>query len=92
MIDISKMNKAEVLAGLYNASHPQERGFLQTSSEDMTIEQAQSLFDEGYSYFDYLKGRNIKVDLSKDEFEEWLYDKDNGSGAAQAVIDKIKGK
>ena len=49
MIDISKMNKAEVLAGLYNASHPQERGFLQTSSEDMTIEQAQSLFDEGYS-------------------------------------------
>ena len=40
------------------------------------------------SYFDYLKGRVMKVDLSEDDgFEEWLYDRDNGEGAAQSALD-----
>jgi hypothetical protein len=33
----------------------------------------------------------MKVDLSSDvEFEEWLYDRDNGSGSAQQVIDSLR--
>lgn len=88
MIDITGLNKAEVLAGLYNASHPQGMGFLQSSPEDMTTEQAEEILKETTD-FDYLKDRVMKISLSGDEFEEWLYDRDNRSGAAQAVIDKI---
>lgn len=45
----------------------------------------------GYPYFDYLYGRVMKVDLSSDEsFEERLYDRDNGTGAAQRVIDRLR--
>lgn len=41
--------------------------------------------------FDYLEGRVLKVNLSNDDgFEEWLYDRDNGNGAAQRAIDSIK--
>lgn len=31
-----------------------------------------------------------KIDLSADEFEEWLYDRDNGVEAAQRAVDSIK--
>lgn len=35
----------------------------------------------------------MKVDLSSDvEFEEWLYDRDNGQGAAQRVIDGLRNR
>ena len=32
----------------------------------------------------------MKIDLSHDQFDEWGYDRDNGPGAAQKVIDKVK--
>lgn len=38
------------------------------------------------------KSEEEQVDLSKDEFEEWLYDGDNRIGAAQMVIDNLKSK
>lgn len=45
----------------------------------------------GGTYFDYLYGRVMKVDLSSDDgFEERLYDRDNGKGAAQKVIDALR--
>jgi len=88
MIDISKLNKAEVLAGLYNASKVQGMGFLQAVDGEMTTEQAEAELKETHS-FDYLHGKVMKIDLSDDEFEEWLYDRDNGQGAAQSVIDKL---
>ena len=37
-------------------------------------------------YFDYLYGRVMKVDLSKDTFDPFLYDRDNGQGAAERAI------
>ncbi len=90
MINIKGIDKAEVLLGLYNNSHQQGMGFLQPN-HNLTIDEAKELL-ENYTYFDYLYGRVLKVDLSNDEeFEESLYDRDNGDGAAQRVIDKIKG-
>ena len=32
----------------------------------------------------------MKVNLSGDEFDGWLYDRDNGEGAAQKAIDKLR--
>ncbi len=86
MIDLKGRNKAEVLAKLYNSSKPQGFGFLNSDAAGMSAEEAQSLLDGGQTYFDYLKGRVMKVDLSSDELDPRLYDRDNGDGAAAAAI------
>lgn len=85
MIDIKQANKAQVLAALYNASSPQGMGFLHAKSVRMTEEEAAALLKER-TYFDYLHGRVMKVDLSGDTLEERLYDRDNGHGAAYDAI------
>lgn len=77
--------KAKVLAALYNASKPQGMGYLHFESNDMTEAQAASLLLD-QQYFDYLKGRIIKVDLSGDSFDPFLYDRDNGEGAAARAV------
>lgn len=94
MIDIKGLNKAEVLKALYDGSHIQGMGFMQAVPEGyVTVEHCQQLLDDtGYPYFDYLYGRVMKVDLSKDEFDERLYDRDNGRGAAAKIIDRLKRK
>lgn len=90
MINIKGLNKAEVLKELYNNSKVQGLGFLQATGTDMTTEEAKELLKHA-TYFDYLHGKVMKVDLSSDnEFEEWLYDRDNGTGAAARVIEKLR--
>ena len=87
MIDLTGRSKAEVLAKLYNASTPARGlGLLQATKGDMTVAEAQALLDGGETYFDYLKGRVMKVDLSGDSFDPRLYDRDNGQGAAAAAL------
>ncbi len=88
MISITGMSKADVLAGLYNASKPLGMGVTQSDPSEMSTAEAEETLQRT-SNFDYLKGRVMKVDLSGDEFEEWLYDRDNGPGAAQRVIDNL---
>ena len=85
-MDISGMSKAKVLAALYNNSHPQGMGFLHFDPRPMTEEEAQALLDSGQTYFDYLKGRVMKVDLSGNELETLLYNRDNGENAAETVL------
>lgn len=84
-IDISKLNKAEVLSALYNNSRPIGMGFLQYREGNMETEEAQQLLDQG-KYFDYLKGRVMKIDMSGDVLCTGLYDRDNGQGAAYRAI------
>lgn len=90
MVNISGISKGKVLAALYNASHPLGMGFLHYDPIPMTEGEADELL-KCRTYFDYLKGRVMKVDLSNDsEFDERLYDRDNGIGAAQRVIDRLR--
>lgn len=90
MVDTRGLRKAEVLAALYNNSKPLGLGFLQFDPKEMTVTEAEELLKQT-TYFDYLKGRVMKVDLSSnDSFEEWLYDRDNGNGAAQRAIDSLR--
>ncbi|MEG2786428.1 MAG: hypothetical protein RR942_01315 [Romboutsia sp.] len=89
MINIKGLSKAEVLKELYNNSRPQGLGFLNFIPQDMTIEEAREILEQ-QTYFDYLNGRIMKIDLSSDDsFEEWLYDRDNGVGSAKRVVDKL---
>lgn len=90
MVDIKGLNKAEVLAALYNNSKPLGLGFLHFDAKDMTVAEAEELLKQT-TYFDYLKGRVMKVNLSSDDgFEEWLYDRDNGNGAAEKAISNLR--
>lgn len=90
MVDIKGLNKSEVLAALYNNSKPLGLGFLHFDAKDMTVAEAEELLKQT-TYFDYLKGRVMKVDLSHDDsFEERLYDRDNGNGAAEKVISGLR--
>jgi hypothetical protein len=84
--DISKANKAEILASLYNSAKPMGMGVLHYTPEDMTIEEAQELLDTGQIYFDYVKGRCMKVNLSTNNIRLSLYDRDTGHGAGYNAI------
>jgi hypothetical protein len=91
-MDISGFNKAEVLAALYNGSRQQGMGFMhERGASGMTVEQAQDELDKRKDkYFDYLHGRVMKIDLNGDELETRLYDRDNGTGAAERIIGKLR--
>lgn len=88
-IDLSGLDKAEVLAALYNASFVQGLGFMNARSGEMTTEQARELLKD-QTYFDYLYGKVMKVDLSGDMLDVWGYDRDNGQGAAKRVVDSLR--
>jgi len=89
IISLRGLDKAAVLAALYNASHPLGMGFLHYDPEPMTTEEAKELLEE-HPHFDYLKGRVMKLDFSDGEFDSWLYDRDVGPGAASMVITALR--
>ena len=88
-IDISSLNKADVLRVLYNNAKTQGMGIIHYTPEDMTCEEAKSILNGGETYFDYLKGRVMKVKLEGDILETGLYNRDNGFGAAEKAIAEI---
>lgn len=88
-IQIDNLNKAEVLAALYNASKPQGMGMMAYDPTWMSIDEADTILCSTTN-FDYLKGRVMKVNLSGNSFDPYLYDRDNGEGAAERVISQIK--
>lgn len=85
-MNIKGLDKAEVLAALFNASHQQGMGFLDSrGGRDMTKERAAEILKITED-FDYLDGRVMKISLDRDEVETRLYDRDNGQGAAERAI------
>lgn len=85
-MDISKYSKADVLRVLYNNSKVQGLGFLHYIPEDMTKKEAQAMLDAGQTYFDYVQGRVMKIDLSSSELGTALYNRDNGPDAAENAL------
>lgn len=87
IIDISRFDKAEVLAALHGASRQIGMGKLHPD-RSVTIAEARALLAE-CKYFDYLRGRVMKVDLAGDHLDPRLYDRDNGEGAAAAALAQL---
>ncbi|MGW4648092.1 hypothetical protein [Kitasatospora sp. NPDC004289] len=88
-IDITGLDKAAVLAALYNASQQQGLGFLNPrGAAPIAVEQAQELIEQAGDRleFDYVHGRALKVDISGDSFSPRGFDRDNGPGAARAAL------
>lgn len=88
-IDLTRLDKAAVLAALYNASKPQGMGFMHYDPTPMTVEQAAELLKR-QTDFDYIQGRVMKVDLGGDILNTWLYDRDNGEGAAEKALETLQ--
>lgn len=88
-IDISHLDKADVLVALYNASKQQGMGFLDTRGRFLLSKEEANELLKAETYFDYLNGRVMKVDLSGNELDPWLYDCDNGQGAAERALENI---
>lgn len=88
-MNIGDLNKASVLAALYNNSKVQGRGILQAINKPMSESEAEELLTQD-TYFDYLHGKVMKIDLSRDELDTRLYNRDNGNGAAERVIEELR--
>lgn len=82
MINISKLNKVDVLCALYSASagHGGPR--------PLDRETAKEVLGKS-SYVDYLIGRVIKVNFATDLLNPIKYDRDNGTGAALRAIEPL---
>lgn len=90
MINIAGLDKAEVLKALYDNSKLLGMGVFQAVPEGtVTVEHCRELLEK-QSSFDYMYGRVLKVSLALDEFNERLYDRDNGEGAAASAINSIR--
>ncbi len=89
MIDISELEPSDVLRVLYDAAKPQGLGILCHTQGPMSQEEATRFLEEG-KYFDYVKGRVMKVCIDGTELDERLYDRDNGPGAAASAIESLR--
>ena len=81
-MNIKGKNKAKILAALYNNTPHLGSGHMSESD-------ARELLDSGQTYFDYLHGRVMKIDLSGDELKVNRYDRDNGDGECERVVNAI---
>lgn len=95
-MNIKGLDKAEVLAVLYNNSFAMGMGMLNYVEGDLPIEEARIFINDAIVinsnlvYFDYLLGRIMKIDLTTDEVDTTKYNKDNGENAAENLIDKLR--
>lgn len=94
MVDIKGLDKAKVIHALWHGSRAQGLSFLGVSPAGFSFEHAKEIIEERQRkhqslYFDYLEGHVIKCDITKDAFDEFLYDRDCGPGAAQRAINKL---
>ena len=96
-IDISGLDKAEVLKALYDGSHTQGISFLGLLDGEVTIETCRKEIERRqketgtYSmFFDYYHGHVLKVNIGGDTFDPSLYDRDCGSGKAFEVIKNLR--
>lgn len=91
IVQFNGLTREQVLSALYNASKPQGLGILHYDPKTLTIAEAKEVLSKS-EYVDYLKGRVIKVWLPENakDFDARLYDRDCGTGAAKAAIERYK--
>lgn len=89
LVDIRELPKAAVIAALWNnATKRSVFDARSAMSETRAIGLVEAL---DHLNFDWVDGRSVKVDLTADWFDPWLYDRDNGGdGAAHRVISKLR--
>ncbi len=102
LIDISELDKAEVLVALYEYADLYGNGFTNPrSNKSLSIKEAKKLIKQKLDWFkrslsscpwqfDVVNGRAIKTDISGDIINTWLYARENGCETAQLAINKLR--
>ena len=90
-VSIAGLDKAELLAALYERAQPMGMGFFHYVPGPMCLDEARGLL-RGGGYFDYVKGRPLKIDIAGDYLDTRLYNRDAGSGAAERVIEALRAR
>ena len=89
-IDITNLPKHRVLQALFNASRQRGIGLLDRSGvAPLSTEDAKEIVSSSLD-FDYVRGRVFKVNISGDCFDPWLFDRNNGQGAAERAISALR--
>lgn len=89
-VDITGIDKAVLLVALYEGAAVLGLGALdRNAGRRLTVEEAKAILEKHFR-IDYLWGRPIKVDLSKDLVDPALYDRDAGEGAFARIVDELK--
>jgi hypothetical protein len=95
VISITGLDKGAVLAALWNnAALPPAHVFPNPRTRPMTAGEGHSALMVAIAAratgFDYHEGRILKVNLASDEIDPWGYDRDNGNGLAERVIEHLR--
>ena len=99
-ISISALDKAKVLQALFKKALPPGLAFLQPADEEdddnldltdidesgLSYIEAKELIKSGQTYFDYLKARPMKIDLSGGILDTTHYNYEHGENAAEHAI------
>ncbi len=88
-LDITGIDKAELLAALYNNARPVRLGWIHFQGGEMTKEEAAKLLGE-QTYFDYVGGRPLKVNLKGNTLSPALYDRDQGQGKCERIVESLR--
>ena len=88
-IDIKGLDRLKLLQALYDGTRALGLGFLYDRPSGLP-EGIAVRYEPASSYIDYCEGRPIKSDLSKDEVDPWAYDRDAGTGAFAAAVDRLR--
>lgn len=92
MINIEGLNKAEVLSELYNNCKVVLPDSVASIFNTVTVGECVNILKNN-SKFSKILGKSIPVDFTSDiEFNEELYDKENGEGSAQRIVDELRNK
>lgn len=95
-INIVGLDKAELLQALHARSKAQGMGILHDRGA-LTVEQCRDILARREdltlgTYFDYLEGRVMKIDVGGEELDTRLYDRDVGEGAGEQVVNNLRNR
>jgi|GEM_PF-2228415 len=90
-IIVEEKLKPKILAALYNNSKPLGMGIMHFDPTLMVEKEAERIL-KSQTYFDYLKGRVMKLDFATNQIDTCLYDRDNGDGSCERIINGIINK
>jgi len=87
-VDISGIDKVALIKALFYNAKPLGMGFLHYDAKhSLSDDEAENLVRSGT---DYVKGRVMKINVSDDTVYTRLYNRDNGPGAAEKVIERLR--
>ena len=86
-INIKGINKCDLVMALHAGSFNAQASIYFGSNPPLTPGDALAASGQ---YIDYLNGRVMKVDVSGNDFEPDIYDRDMGDGAAAKIVDLLR--